>query len=150
MPRWLRAPAAAEPITGADEVRRGYAHFQWRILIWTTIGYGAFYFVRKNLSVALPVMGQSLGIGKPQLGMFLTLHGVLYGISKFANSVIADRADGRKFMALGLAASAVLNVLFALCAGAFDTLHATIFAMGVVWTANGWVQGMGFHRVRGS
>jgi OPA family glycerol-3-phosphate transporter-like MFS transporter/OPA family sugar phosphate sensor protein UhpC-like MFS transporter len=47
-------------------------------------------------------------------------------------------------MALGLAASAALNVLFALCVGVFDTLHATILAMGIIWTMNGWVQGMGF------
>jgi OPA family glycerol-3-phosphate transporter-like MFS transporter/OPA family sugar phosphate sensor protein UhpC-like MFS transporter len=144
LPRWLQAPAAATPVTDPEQVRRGYAYFQPRILIWTTIGYGAFYFVRKNLSVALPVMGQSLGIGKLELGLFLTLHGVLYGLSKFANGVIGDRADGRKFMALGLAASAALNVLFVLCVGIFDSLHVAILAMGVVWTLNGWVQGMGY------
>src|SRR5262245_23190546 len=121
LPNWLRAPPAAPTTTDPAQIHIGYAYFQPRILFWTTVGYGAFYFVRKNLSVALPVMGKSLGIGKPELGLFLTLHGVLYGVSKFTNGVIGDRADGRKFMALGLAASAVLNVLFALCVGVFDT-----------------------------
>src|SRR5262245_59014443 len=144
LPGWLRAPPAAPLISDPGQVRRGYAYFQPRILIWTTIGYGAFYFVRKNLSVALPVMGKSLGIGKADLGLFLTLHGVLYGISKFANGVIVDRADGRKFMALGLAASAVINVGFVFCVGLFDSLPTTILVMGFVWTLNGWVQGMGF------
>ena len=71
-------------------------------MFWTTIGYGTFYFVRKNLTLAMPVMEATLGIWKSDLGLFLTLHGVLYGISKFANGVVGDRADGRKFMVIGL------------------------------------------------
>jgi len=39
-------------------------------------------------------MGQELGITKEKLGLFLTLHGVLYGVSKFANGFLADRSNG--------------------------------------------------------
>ena len=84
----------------------------------------------------MPVMEQQLGIGKPQLGLFLTLHGVLYGVSKFANGVVGDRADGRKFMALGLAASAVVNIFFG--------FSAAVAAFGILWMLNGWFQGMGY------
>src|SRR5262249_19001854 len=101
-----------------------------------TLGYGTFYFVRKNLSIAMPVMGQTLGISKSDLGIFLTLHGVLYGISKFANGVVGDRADGRKFMAIGLAASAIVNLFFG--------LSIAIVALGIFWMINGWFQGMGY------
>jgi OPA family glycerol-3-phosphate transporter-like MFS transporter/OPA family sugar phosphate sensor protein UhpC-like MFS transporter len=54
-----------------------------------------FYFVRKNLSIAMPVMGQDLGITKTDLGLFLTLHGLIYGVSKFANGIIGDRVNAR-------------------------------------------------------
>src|SRR5215831_10760006 len=96
LPKFLRAPPAAPPITDPDEIRYWYSYFQPRLLFWTTVGYGTFYFVRKNLTLAMPVMEKTLGISKSSLGLFLTLHGVLYGISKFANGVVVDRADGRK------------------------------------------------------
>src|ERR1051325_4547516 len=72
-------------LTNPVEIRRAYRHGQIRVLLWATLGYALFYFVRKNLSIAMPAMGKELGIGKAQLGLFLTLHGVLYGISKFTN-----------------------------------------------------------------
>jgi sugar phosphate permease len=136
LPKFLWPPPPAAPVTDPNEIRAGYKYFRPRILLWTTIGYGAFYFVRKNLPLAMPVMEQKLGIGKPQLGLFLTLHGVLYGVSKFANGVVGDRADGRKFMALGLAASAVMNIFFG--------FGASVATFGTLWMLNGWFQGMGY------
>ncbi|HEY2881144.1 MAG TPA: MFS transporter, partial [Pirellulales bacterium] len=136
LPRFLHAPEPAPAITDPEEVRAGYTYFQPRILFWTTLGYGTFYFVRKNLSIAMPVMGQTLGIGKSDLGLFLTLHGVLYGVSKFANGVVGDRADGRKFMVIGLVMSALMNVCFG--------LSSAVITLGIFWMINGWFQGMGY------
>jgi phosphoglycerate transporter family protein len=136
LPRFLRPAPPAPRITDPDQIRRDYAFFRPRILVWTTIGYAAFYFVRKNLSMAMPIMEEQLGLDKTSLGIFLTLHGVVYGISKFGNGIVGDRADGRKFMALGLAASAVLNVFFG-----FST---AVVAFGIIWMINGYFQGMGY------
>ena len=136
LPKFLWPPPPAPQITDPEQIQREYAYYRPRILVWTTIGYAAFYFVRKNLSIAMPVMEKQLGISKSQLGLFLTLHGVLYGISKFGNGVVGDRADGRKFMAVGLAASAVLNVCFGFSTG--------IVAFGIIWMINGYFQGMGY------
>ena len=113
-----------------------YAYFRPRILIWTIVGYAMFYFVRKNLSVAMPAMESQLGITKSQLGLFLTMHGLLYGVSKFANGVLGDRCNARWFMVIGLLGSAILNI----CFGA----SSAVIWLGVFWMANGWVQGMGF------
>lgn len=84
----------------------------------------------------MPALEKDLGISKVQLGLFLTLHGVLYGVAKFANGFLADRANARVFMAVGLAASALLNVAFG--------LNSTVVALGLIWMLNGWFQGMGF------
>ena len=111
------------------------AYWQRRILTFTIIGYALFYFVRKNLSVAMPAM-EADGISKVQLGWFLTSHGVLYGVSKFTNGIIGDRVNARWFMAIGLAYCAVINIL---CG-----LSTSVLAFGLLWAANGWFQGIGY------
>jgi len=118
------------------QVAERYEYWRWRQLYATFVGYALYYFVRKNLSCAMPLMEQELGIGKRQLGGFLTCHGILYGLSKFLNGILADRSDARRFMAVGLLASALLNLAFGFSGGAL--------AMGILWVLNGWVQGMGF------
>jgi OPA family glycerol-3-phosphate transporter-like MFS transporter/OPA family sugar phosphate sensor protein UhpC-like MFS transporter len=139
-PFWLRlfepAPAAAVPLTDPAAIRQSYRKWQRRVLLSTIIGYGTFYFVRKNLSVAMPIMEHDLGISKSNLGIFLTLHGVLYGLSKFANGIFGDRCNARMFMVVGLVGSAVMNVLFG--------LGSAVVTLGVLWMLNGLFQGMGF------
>ncbi len=132
----MRAPRGATPITDPEIVRERYAVLRPQVLIWTTIGYAMFYFVRKNLSVAMPVMGTQLGITKTDLGTILSVHGVLYGVSKFGNGIVADRANARVFMPLALAVSAILNVCFG--------LSSALMFFGLFWMLNGWVQGMGY------
>jgi OPA family glycerol-3-phosphate transporter-like MFS transporter/OPA family sugar phosphate sensor protein UhpC-like MFS transporter len=137
LPEFLRPePPAETKITDPAQIEQGFKYFQPRILFWTTAGYAFFYFVRKNIAVAMPAMEHQLGIGKPQLGLFLTLHGVLYGISKFANGMLADRCNGRILMVLGLSLSALMNVFFG--------MSHTAFAFGMFWMLNGWFQGVGF------
>lgn len=67
------------------DVAKKFKYWQTRTIITSMIGYALFYFVRKNLSIAMPAMEIDLGITKTELGLFLTLHGLIYGISKFAN-----------------------------------------------------------------
>ncbi|HZZ29527.1 MAG TPA: MFS transporter [Pirellulales bacterium] len=136
LPRYFRPAPPAAPITNPTVVREQYAYFRPRILFWTTIGYGTFYFVRKNYSFCMPLLEKQLGLSKTNLGLILTLHSVLYGVSKFANGIVGDRADGRKLMAFGLATSAVVNVFFG--------LSTALPALIVFWMINGWFQGMGY------
>jgi OPA family glycerol-3-phosphate transporter-like MFS transporter/OPA family sugar phosphate sensor protein UhpC-like MFS transporter len=118
------------------EIRAKYRYWQGRILMSSIIGYAMFYFVRKNLSVAMPALGKDLGIGKADLGLFLTLHGLLYGVSKFVHGFLGDRANARTLMAVGLMLSALVNVFFG--------FSSAVVTLGVFWMINGWVQGMGF------
>jgi sugar phosphate permease len=113
-----------------------FRYWQKRILISTILGYALYYFVRKNLSYAMPDMEKTLGIGKTQLGGYLTAHGLIYGASRFVNGVWADRANARWVMPAGLAVCAGLNLAFG--------LSASVIAFGVIWGLNGWFQGWGF------
>lgn len=126
------APAIKDP----EKVDKEYRYWRTRMLYSTLIGYALFYFVRKNLSVAMPGMQHDLGITKESLGIFLTLHGVLYGISKFTNGFLGDRANVRYFMVAGLLLSAAMNICFG--------MSSVALAFGLFWLANGWFQGMGF------
>lgn len=95
MPRWLRPPCAARQITDPAEVKKVYSHQRPRILFWSTAGYGTFYFVRKNLSVAQPILMQQLHLDTRKMGLILTLHGLVYGVSKFGGGILADRANAQ-------------------------------------------------------
>jgi sugar phosphate permease len=130
------APPAPVQLTDPAQIAAKYHSWQIRVLLLSIFGYATFYFVRNNLPVAMPYLGKDLGITKTQLGTFLTLQGVIYGISKFLNGFLADRANACVFMATALAASALLNISFG--------LSSTVLALGLIWMFNGYFQGMGF------
>lgn len=133
----FRPPPNAPPIQGTPEsIRQVYKGWRARQLGLSFLAYAVYYFVRKNFSVAMPLVEKDLGFSKSELGLFLTTHDVLYGTSKFANGYLADRSNARTFIAVGLLMSGLLNIWFG-----FTT---TVLVMGLVWCANGWFQGMGF------
>ena len=123
------------------------------MLVTTIVGYTLFYFLRKNLSLAMPGLAQDYGITKTSLGLFLTLHGVVYGVGKFVAGPISDRSRPRIFLMGGLLLALLANVVFGfgpvlakLFAGgaegaAFTT--ALITVLGIAWVANGFFQSMG-------
>ncbi len=136
------------------EQKKKFNYWQWRTLIILMIGYILYYFVRKNFSAALPAMQEELGITKLQLGIFITLNGIVYGFSRFINGFIADRTSRRKLMAAGLALSGIIN--FAICfspamnsfINVLDTqgkaTMTLVYIIGGLWVINGYVHGMGF------
>src|SRR5580698_5759219 len=123
-------------LTDPKEISDTYRRWQTRVLIFSIIGYATFYFVRKNYSVVQPIIGAELHISKKGLGLILTLHGIVYGISKFLNGFLADRSNACVFMATALIASALLNVWFG--------FSSSLVMFIIIWMLNGWFQGMGF------
>ena len=115
---------------------RAFHRAQWRFIIASMVAYAFFYVTRKNLSMAQPGMLEEGVISTYALGTIMTVHGVLYGVSRFVNGFWADRLNGRIFMTVGLALSALMNFLFG-CSSL-----SLLFA--VFWILNGWTQGMGF------
>ncbi len=132
--RLFAAPPDGAPLP-PDQVDATYRHWRLRTMSGIFTGYAVFYFCRKNLSVAMPIMAES-GYDTEQLGWLLTGTSIAYGVSKLVNGVLGDRANVRLFMALGLMMSAVANVLFG--------LSSALWLLALVWIANGWFQGMGW------
>jgi len=133
---------------------KSFNYWQIRTIIVSMIGYALFYFVRKNLSMAMPGMEADLGITKVSLGLFLTLHGLIYGLSRFVNGIFADRLNARFYMAIGLTLCAFANLAFGFGediagwitgeqSGSRFTNTLVLF-MGITWVVNGMLQGSGF------
>lgn len=136
------------------EQTKRFKYWQVRTILATMIGYALFYFVRKNFSLAMPGMEADLGISKTSLGIFLTLNGVVYGLSRFFNGILADRMNARWFMGIGLALCALANFAFGFgedvsywITGQHDGAQFTntmVVFLIVLWMLNGLLQGTGF------
>ena len=120
----------------SPETEKKFLAAQWKFIVGSMITYAFFYLTRKNLSMAQPLMLEEGVISTYALGTMLTIHGVVYGLSRFVNGFWADRLNGRIFMVVGLSLSALMNFVFG-C-----TSLSVLFA--VFWIVNGWTQGMGF------
>ena len=140
-----------------EGTNKTFKTWQFRTIVITMVSYALYYFVRKNFSIAMPGLAAEFGISKVSLGLFLTLHGIIYGLSRFVNGFITDRNSARIVLSTGLMLCALVNILF----GVSDTIAGWIVAlannmgtelaftsvllyfMGIVWVINGYLQGMG-------
>jgi len=131
--------------------------WQWRTIVVTMAGYAIFYLLRKNFTLAMPGLTADFGVSNTVLGIFLTLHGVIYGLSRYVVGIITDRNSARRILSLGLMACAAVNILF----GTSDLLAGWIvgiaarygrtlavatalgYIMGVLWMINGFLQATG-------
>ena len=57
--------AAVQEMTVQQQIR--FKYWENRTILASIVGYAMFYFVRKNISVAMPFMNQELGISKSDL-----------------------------------------------------------------------------------
>lgn len=132
----LKAQPYSTPVANPDIVRKTYRRMRIQMMYSTVVGYACFYFVRKNFSMAMPSFLDEFGYTKTDLGIILSLFSILYGVGKFLNGILADRANPRYFMALGLIGAAIANFFFG--------LSSALWLFGIFWLANAWFQSMGW------
>ncbi len=135
------------------QTKKSFNYWQWRVIICSMLGYSMFYFVRKNFSFAMPLLSEEYGITKTSFGIILTLIGLIYGVSKFINGMIADRTNARWHMVVGLTTCVAVNVLFGFSdifakwiAGNDPAIFITAMVniMAVLMIINNIFQGTGF------
>lgn len=134
--RIFRASPPAPRLADEQAISTMYRHWRVRVMVGTLVGYALFYFCRKNISIALPVLSKELGYTNTQLGILSTVLYVTYGVGKLVNGALGDHANPRWFMATGLALSALMNLFFG--------FSSALGAFVLFWAINGWVQSMGF------
>lgn len=133
---------------------RRFKYWQWRVIICSMIGYAMFYFVRKNFSFAIPLLNEEYGISNASFGIIMTLGGLIYGLSKFVNGILADRTNARWHLVLGLSVCVLTSFLFGFAdkISTFITgsaqgegfIRGMVIVMGILYIINQIFQGCGF------
>lgn len=119
----------------ADKVMDVYKKYRLLTLIGIIIGYASFYVVRNNFALSTPFLKADLNLSATSIGLLSSYMLISYGLSKGYMSSLADKADPKKFMALGLILCALVNVLMGF------SINFTTFTILVVIL--GTFQGMG-------
>lgn len=136
------------------QTEKRFKYWQWRVIICSMIGYAMFYFVRKNFSFAIPLLNAEYGISNASFGIIMTLGGLIYGVSKFVNGILADRTNARWHLVIGLSVCVLTSVLFGfadklsiLFTGATEGtvfIRGIVVVMAVLYIINQIFQGCGF------
>ena len=140
----LTPPAYKAEQTGPEADAR-YKKLRWQVFLGIFIGYAGFYIVRKNFSMAIPMLA-NFGFEKGELGIVLSMNAIAYGFSKFIMASISDRSNARTFLPLGLIMAAI-SMLFMIvpiqliCA---DHKSFAILLMAALNFLVGWFNGMGW------
>lgn len=142
--KFLQPPAAKAEQTGPKADAR-YRRLRWQVFIGIFIGYAGFYIVRKNFSMAIPML-EPLGFEKGELGVVLSMNAIAYGFSKFIMASVSDRSNARAFLPLGLFLTAVSMFFMIVPVQFIGAEHkmAAIILMGVLNFLVGWFNGMGW------
>lgn len=139
------SPPPFKPQMAADKVDKTYSLLRWQVFLGAFIGYAGFYIVRKNFSMAIPML-EPFGFEKGELGIVLSMNAVAYGFSKFIMASISDRSNSRIFLPLGLVLAAVSMMFMIVPVQYLGAEHKewAIFLMAALNFLVGWFNGMGW------
>ena len=104
------APAPRLP-KDDDAMMRLYKKLRWQSFIAGTVGYSLYYVCRTSLNVVKKPILESGALDATQLGVIGSALLFAYAIGKFVNGFLSDHSNIKRFMAAGLAVSAVANLL---------------------------------------
>lgn len=139
------APPAAKPAQTGPEADVKYKKLRWQVFIGIFIGYAGFYIVRKNFSMAIPMLAP-FGFEKGELGIVLSMNAIAYGFSKFVMASISDRSNAQRFLPLGLVCAAISMLFMIVPVQWLGAEHkgAAIALMAALNFLVGWFNGMGW------
>ena len=142
--KFLTPPAFKAEQSGPEADAR-YRKLRWQVFFGIFIGYAGFYIVRKNFSMAIPMLAP-FGFEQDELGIVLSMNAIAYGFSKFIMASVSDRSNARRFLPLGLVLAA-LSMMFMIvpvqCMGPEHKGWA-IALMAALNFLVGWFNGMGW------
>ncbi|HSQ55673.1 MAG TPA: MFS transporter [Gemmata sp.] len=132
---------------------------RWQTITIATLftGYAGYYVCRSNLSVATPLLLDeygSRGLTKRHIGDIASVGLLLYAVGKVLNGLSTEYLGGRRMFLMGLFASVVCTVLFALSplleesfadlATWFGLPLAVLLPFYIIWGINRFAQSMGW------
>ncbi len=132
---FARSPYQAISLNQSPEQEKEFKRKKWSVFIAITFGYSFFYVCRLSINVVKGPMIEEGIFTAAQLGIIGSGLYFAYAFGKLVNGILADRANIKRFMTLGLFITALLNLVLGFTSG---------FAVFVVlWALSGWFQSMG-------
>ncbi|MGG5463290.1 MFS transporter [Clostridium sp. B9] len=128
-------PAPAKKQLPEDKIKGAFKSYRVRVFLMIVLGYMCFYLVRKNFSMSAPLLITNLHFSKAEIGLINSAFAISYGLSKFVLGTLADKSNVKKFLIVGLLASALVNVGLA-----FST---QVWMFIILMILNGIFQSMG-------
>ena len=116
-------------------VDRLYKKHRFRIMFAITVGYGIAYTCRLALSVVKKPLIDGGIMSAEELGLIGSALFYGYAFGKFTNGFLSDHANIKKFFAVGVFLSALVNLMM----GRTEVLWIWV----ILWGLNGWFQGYG-------
>lgn len=142
--RIFSEPDAKPIIKNKAEIKKTYKFWRNSILITSYITYIVAYLGRKNFSIAMPFMNETIGITTKDQGIILAVSSIIYGLGKFLNGSIADRGNVRTSLPISLILANGFNVMVAIAPWVhsnYITSHkAMLIYMCLFWGASNWFQ----------
>ncbi|RLD83017.1 MAG: MFS transporter [Bacteroidetes bacterium] len=122
-------------IKDSAEINSLYKKNRMKVLLSITFGYGLLYTSRLALSIVKKPLIDGGIFDANDLGLIGS--GIFYGYAfgKLINGVIADHVNAKRFMAVGIFMSAIVNLLMG--------WTILLWLWIVLWAINGWFQGYG-------
>ena len=133
---WFKPLPDAPRLENPEEVKKQYRYWRIRTFLALYIGYCGFYLTRKNISPALHVFSEELGIEMVDLGIIAATFSITYGVGKLICGILADKANVRTFMAIGLLFSSIINIFYGFL--------TSLWALAFFWGLNGFCQATGY------
>ncbi len=131
----------------AGEVDAAYKRLRTRTFWGVTVAYTLYYVCRMTLGVVKQPLIDGGFLTAGQLGIIGSAFYFVYAVGKFVNGFIADYCNIRRFMAVGIGISALVNLLLGLLGLLNGPLGfgsvLLLITFSVLWGVNGWVQSMG-------
>lgn len=92
-----------------EHIQKTYKLFRLQSLVGVFFGYMAYYIVRNNFALSTPYLKEQLHLSATEVGLLSSCLLIAYGISKGFMSSLADKADPKRYMALGLLMCGLVN-----------------------------------------
>ncbi len=140
------SPPAAEKLP-PGEVDAAYRRYRTRTFWGVTAAYTLYYVCRMTLGVVKQPLIDGGILSAGQLGIIGSAFYFVYAVGKFTNGFLADHCNIRRFMAVGLGISALVNLVLGILGLLYGPLGIASMVMllsfSILWGLNGWVQSMG-------
>ena len=130
-----------------DKVMKTYKRQRMQTFIAATLGYALYYVCRLSMGVMKQPLIDAGLLSATQLGVIGACLYWTYAVGKLVNGFLADSANIKRFMAIGLLLSVAMN--FSMGVLGVKALDGTIansvlfLSFCVFWGMNGWAQSMG-------